>query len=240
VDESEALELLRAQCVELGIGLVDALREKDHEVAARALLRSIPNHTLREEQIPEFLLLVLGRQPSAELVENVKVVRRDIRLAEDERIILEERQGLGCALCGSKLTPGSTHVDHIRPIALGGKNELTNYQLLCNRCNVGKGSLLHWVLGIPYASRRMTFTLRYCVLARANKKCEEPGCGYTTHTSTLEVIPRIPIHRGGGLVFDNLQALCEMHFESRQDANFRQARNSLKLSRLTRIWLVVP
>ena len=45
-----------------------------------------------------------------------------------------------CALCGD--TAGPFHADHIIPKAAGGTNEESNYQLLCERCNLEKGSIL--------------------------------------------------------------------------------------------------
>jgi 5-methylcytosine-specific restriction endonuclease McrA len=32
------------------------------------------------------------------------------------------------------------HIDHIVPLAKGGKNELDNLQLLCGKCNLKKGA----------------------------------------------------------------------------------------------------
>jgi hypothetical protein len=232
MDETLALEQLRERCSELGIAVLDALTEKADEVGSRAFLKCIPNHTLREEQIPEYLRLI-GRDPSHGLVERVTIARRGRRLPDEEVMELEERQRLRCALCGLRLTRHSRpHVDHITPVALGGKSELANYQLLCAICNTGKSSLLAWVLGIPYESRVMTFRLRYCVLARANARCQEPGCAHSSSTSELSVTTRVPEHKGGAFMFDNLEALCSAHFRARQEGSRHQALNSLKLSRI--------
>ena len=42
-----------------------------------------------------------------------------------------------CACCGKSLKPGY-HIDHIIPLALGGKNEDSNIQLLTPACNSKK------------------------------------------------------------------------------------------------------
>lgn len=42
-----------------------------------------------------------------------------------------------CAICRALLRRGF-HLDHIMPIALGGANELTNFQCLCPACNLAK------------------------------------------------------------------------------------------------------
>lgn len=43
-----------------------------------------------------------------------------------------------CACCGKSLKQGY-HLDHIMPIALGGKNTDDNIQLLTPKCNLSKG-----------------------------------------------------------------------------------------------------
>ena len=44
-----------------------------------------------------------------------------------------------CAKCGTRLTPGTFHVDHVKPRVWRGEDHVTNYQPLCRACNVGKG-----------------------------------------------------------------------------------------------------
>lgn len=46
----------------------------------------------------------------------------------------------------SKLTGVQMHVDHIIPLALGGKHDVTNLQLLAGVLNVSKGIKTHWQL----------------------------------------------------------------------------------------------
>lgn len=47
-----------------------------------------------------------------------------------------------CSCCGAKAGPEvRLHVDHIVPLAKGGSNEITNLQVLCDSCNLGKGSM---------------------------------------------------------------------------------------------------
>jgi 5-methylcytosine-specific restriction enzyme A len=38
-------------------------------------------------------------------------------------------------VCGAKVPPGTGAVDHIVPLALGGTDNLSNLQLLCERCD---------------------------------------------------------------------------------------------------------
>ncbi len=50
---------------------------------------------------------------------------------------LRERQRDRCAICARSISQ-AFHVDHIMPLALGGKHEALNVQLLCPTCNVRK------------------------------------------------------------------------------------------------------
>jgi 5-methylcytosine-specific restriction endonuclease McrA len=51
--------------------------------------------------------------------------------------LLKSQQGL-CACCGQPLV--KYHIDHIMPLALGGKNVVENVQLLLPRCNQTKSA----------------------------------------------------------------------------------------------------
>lgn len=52
-----------------------------------------------------------------------------------------ERDGSRCCVCGRGPHEGVTlHVDHIRPYSLGGLTVLSNLQLMCADCNLGKGN----------------------------------------------------------------------------------------------------
>ena len=52
---------------------------------------------------------------------------------------LLELQKEMCAICKASLKDGY-HKDHITPLALGGKHERLNIQLLCPPCNLRKSS----------------------------------------------------------------------------------------------------
>lgn len=50
-----------------------------------------------------------------------------------------DRQLWRCVYCSADIT-GKYHMDHVMPLALGGKHEPANIQLLCPTCNVRKSS----------------------------------------------------------------------------------------------------
>lgn len=63
------------------------------------------------------------------------------RLMTDSlRYDVMNRDGFRCVLCGATTKEDNVklHVDHILPIAKGGKTELSNLRTLCERCNLGK------------------------------------------------------------------------------------------------------
>ena len=53
------------------------------------------------------------------------------------RFAIYQRDGYRCRRCGSKK---NLEIDHIVPIAKGGKSTMDNLQTLCHRCNVKKGT----------------------------------------------------------------------------------------------------
>jgi 5-methylcytosine-specific restriction endonuclease McrA len=54
-----------------------------------------------------------------------------------ERLLLTQKYK--CADCRTSIRK-SFHKDHIKPIALGGSNDIRNIQLLCPKCNLSKHS----------------------------------------------------------------------------------------------------
>lgn len=54
------------------------------------------------------------------------------------RFAVYARDGYRCKKCGRR--HGRLEVDHIYPIAKGGKSTFDNLQTLCHRCNVKKGA----------------------------------------------------------------------------------------------------
>lgn len=76
-----------------------------------------------------------------ELIKEKAVTR--IKVMPGIRWQVFQRDGWRCVSCGVKATDNDTvilHVDHINPRSKGGKNELENYQTLCDKCNIGKSN----------------------------------------------------------------------------------------------------
>ena len=227
-----AWEEFDSVCREFSASPIEVLADKTAELRARLLLKCLPQTHLAPSQVPTFIELVLGRPPDKELLARVKQQRRRLRLAPEEKILLERRQLDRCAVCGTYLNEASSpHVDHIVPIALGGLDEIGNMQLLCSKCNLGKSDLLIWQLGVPFQEDRLTQRLRYCVFARAQGQCQRSGCNRNVRASELQAMPIIPIGLGGRWIFDNLHAVCAAHA---QDQAKRTRQRGLAALRRTR------
>lgn len=54
------------------------------------------------------------------------------------RWMVLSRDSFRCVSCGISSKEKELHIDHIKPICLGGKTELKNLQTLCRDCNLGK------------------------------------------------------------------------------------------------------
>lgn len=64
--------------------------------------------------------------------------RREIRRNYDTLFVaIGKRDGFHCLRCRSTT---DLQIDHRRPLALGGTNDLDNLQLLCGSCNLSKGA----------------------------------------------------------------------------------------------------
>jgi hypothetical protein len=57
-----------------------------------------------------------------------------------QRQILACRQKWTCAVCAS-LLPAVFHVDHVKPLSLGGSHDAHNLQVLCPNCHATKSAI---------------------------------------------------------------------------------------------------
>ncbi len=58
------------------------------------------------------------------------------KVSNKMRFSIHQRDGNRCKICGAR---GGLEIDHIKPIAKGGKSTYDNLQTLCKRCNKEKG-----------------------------------------------------------------------------------------------------
>ena len=61
------------------------------------------------------------------------------RVSNKMRFSIYQRDGYRCCICGRGESSDYLEIDHIKPIAKGGKSTYDNLQTLCRRCNKNKG-----------------------------------------------------------------------------------------------------
>ena len=61
------------------------------------------------------------------------------KVSNKMRFSIYERDGYRCRICGRTERDDDLEIDHIKPIAKGGKSTYDNLQTLCKRCNKEKG-----------------------------------------------------------------------------------------------------
>lgn len=83
------------------------------------------------------------------------------RVSNKMRFSIYERDSYRCVKC--KRRTDDLEIDHIIPIAKGGKSEYNNLQTLCKRCNMNKSDIIE-----PVTSKTFNPNLRYC------KNCKAP------------------------------------------------------------------
>jgi hypothetical protein len=89
------------------------------------------NELLRQSRIP--------RQPFASTRQHPKPKRKAI--SKKLRLLILERDGYRCRLCGRTAKETKLEVDHRIPVVKGGTDSLNNLWTLCIDCNRGKSDL---------------------------------------------------------------------------------------------------
>lgn len=114
------------------------------------------------------------------------------KLSSWERKKILERQKNRCAMCGRKLKPEEYHFDHKKPLALGGKDDISNIQALCPNCHHIKtkgtdtelpkkrrrNQKSSWVLTCPNSNHHVlisTLTLIFLHLMIVQQKGDHPN-----------------------------------------------------------------
>jgi len=86
---------------------------------------------LRQSRIP--------RQPIVQTKQRSTTKRKAI--SRRLRLLILERDGYRCCLCGRTAKETKLEVDHKVPVAKGGTDSLNNLWTLCTDCNRGKSDL---------------------------------------------------------------------------------------------------
>ncbi len=75
----------------------------------------------------------------SEIVLRIKPATKRQPIKPGIRFQVLKRDDYRCQMCGVTAQDGAKlEIDHIHPVSKGGGNELSNLQVLCRDCNVGK------------------------------------------------------------------------------------------------------
>lgn len=72
----------------------------------------------------------------------MRVLAKRKPLSKKTRFEVFKRDSFKCQYCGKSAPDVILHVDHIKPVAEGGTNDITNLITACDSCNLGKGARL--------------------------------------------------------------------------------------------------
>lgn len=114
------------------------------------------NETLLREHFPDRAdMIIKETKERAKLVKNFRTLANkslNHRRSTSPRVryIVLERDNFTCQLCGRRPPEITLHIDHISPVswenAWDGSDDPSDYQVLCEACNIGKGDL-SWMQG---------------------------------------------------------------------------------------------
>jgi 5-methylcytosine-specific restriction endonuclease McrA len=108
--------------------------------SARRICQQMGGKWLCEDCIDRYTLPARIVMPKTERLKTAVEIER-AKLNTSLRFEILERDRFTCRLCGRSPYSGDgvkLHVDHIIPVARGGKTERNNLHVLCRDCNLGK------------------------------------------------------------------------------------------------------
>jgi len=97
----------------------------------RFLVRFPLSELLRQSRVPRRSFTQIRKRPKSK--------RRAI--SKKLRLLILERDGYRCCICGKTAKETKLEVDHKVPVAKGGTDSLNNLWTLCIDCNRGKSDL---------------------------------------------------------------------------------------------------
>lgn len=112
------------ECVHLKVQMAD-LRQ---EVSEYSLLKRFD---ILKEKFDKLIAYIENKKMASTSKRNKGIKRKD------RQYILDTNDNK-CSICGRRFDKKYLHIDHIVPLAKGGRNEISNLQILCVECNLKK------------------------------------------------------------------------------------------------------
>lgn len=111
---------------------------KNYYVNSRGVEVCTKNAYFSPDELEYIIYNVKQQKKSTDDFERSKQQERSA-MTPSLRYKVLKRDGFRCVICGATARDGvKLHVDHIRPIAKGGKTVMENLRTLCETCNRGK------------------------------------------------------------------------------------------------------
>ena len=114
----------------------------------------------------------MDNQKQYKIKDGIVVVRKRSQHGKEIRKYIYDKANGCCELCGRKVLLPEMTIDHVVPLAMGGRDEIENMQCVCRMCNQLKDNLLpeeytDWIKGsFEYQIRkRSRKSLRWMIAA---------------------------------------------------------------------------
>lgn len=95
---------------------------------------------MTEEEIEE--IRINQRYRGAIISKGKHGKRKRKTYSEDTRKLIYLNAGGRCELCGKKILLDDMTIDHVKPLSMGGEDDVSNLACTCLPCNVFKGNIL--------------------------------------------------------------------------------------------------
>ena len=241
MENNEELERIKILCEAIGLPLISALKELESLLLERRDLISIPHPDWRRNHIDATLVRLIKIYGSdgiaRERLEAIKrlAARDGVRVEDkdaqkswkDNEFLLQK--GIQCVYCRTPLYVTSSSVDHRIPLARGGDDQPSNWQLTCYICNQGKSDLIedraigYWRSAGLY--RQLTIegktsinpSERFFLLSRTMFQCDICKNKTDKPVQSLALCYRNAPKNGGQAVPENCIVLCTEHKENYEE-----------------------
>lgn len=110
--------------------------DRTTKVNARSNGKSIRTKTTSTKVVKENTTPIVKTRHSQE-----RAISR-VKIPKALRFEVFKRDSFTCQYCGRKSPEVVLNADHIKPVSLGGTNDISNLVTSCADCNVGKGQIL--------------------------------------------------------------------------------------------------
>lgn len=114
-------------------------KDKRKEIVKKSMLINIEHHKQKRK---EYLKTESGQSSYRKYTQKRYSLRKSAFIENVSPLDLYNEQNGICYICNNNFTFKEMELDHIYPIARGGKHEKSNCKMACVKCNRSKGAKL--------------------------------------------------------------------------------------------------